>query len=256
MNSRNALASARRKVEDVVRNFPKRVSWIEDRVLRSGRIIRADLRSPGSKIRSAWLPATVLASWIVVNLTQHGWLTRHDDVTNWSVAVATGSLAFFTYLLARQAHDQVHVAQNQLIAAQRPMVLPVVDEDLDWTDLHVSLKNVGVGPAYNVAGRIFWRDPTGGATLTPCALGSDDTATVVLDADAAINWSTVSGYLRYRDLSDIEWQTHFVYRQAADDAFFIEVRAVDRTSALGEPNYSSNGWVNAIPFTPLPIDVN
>lgn len=84
-------------------------------------------------------------------------------LAEWLVALGTSGLAVATVLLAREARNeaiavreeaeqvrrQVEVEAEQLVAAQRPLVMPVMGEENTHGTRHVMLKNAGVGPAMN-----------------------------------------------------------------------------------------------------------
>jgi hypothetical protein len=83
-------------------------------------------------------------------------------VAEWAVGVGTLALAAATGWLALKAKGQVKVAAEHVVAIQRPLVAPVVTPEWDHlgrTQSRIVLKNVGLGPAYDFTGGLFW---TGG----------------------------------------------------------------------------------------------
>jgi hypothetical protein len=173
-----------------------------------------------------------------------------------AVALGTILLAIATFRLARQAKteaekvtEQVGLEREQLVAAQRPFVVPVIEGWGPGEDPPiVGLLNAGAGPAINVQGGLYWTGGAGGASsLLPAALAAgEDLRAVVIGEGIKVNWPTVRGFVRYTDLSRVEWQTHFAYRSLADGTFYVEVLGVGRTDELGEPQYNpGDGWLNA-----------
>ena len=83
---------------------------------------------------------------------------EYGTAAEWSVAGGTLLLALATFALAWGARKQVALAADHVVAIQRPVVAPIVtpewatdvrsDVEVDW----IMLKNVGLGPAYNVKG--------------------------------------------------------------------------------------------------------
>jgi len=185
------------------------------------------------------------------------WLDRWAPLAEWAVATGTLLLAIATFVLARRARQeagavahQVEVERDQLIAARRPLVLPMAG--LDGGTVHpnaqILFKNAGAGPAMNVRGFLWWRDSAGGASsLTPLTIATGDEASaVVLGEGSKPNWENASGFVRYHDLSGLEWQTHYRFRVDGFGNRRVEVVAVGLTSELGEePGYNGDvGWVN------------
>jgi hypothetical protein len=167
-----------------------------------------------------------------------------------AVAVGTILLALATFRLARQAKEkvteQVALEREQLVAAPRPFVVPII---AGWGpgDSFVRLQNAGAGPAINVEGALYWLEGAGGASdLLPTALAAGEAfPAVVLGAGVDVNWAMAKGFVRYKDLSRGEWQTHFAYRSLPDGSFYVEVLAVGTTDELGEPRYNpDHGWLN------------
>ena len=91
----------------------------------------------------------------------------------WGVVGATLLLALATVGLAIGANAQVKVAADHVVAIQRPLVTPVVTSQhessllpADSGRMHprITLKNVGLGPAYNIKGGLYWMGGAGGAS--------------------------------------------------------------------------------------------
>jgi hypothetical protein len=174
-----------------------------------------------------------------------------------AVAVGTLLLALATFRLAGQAKteaakvtEQVGLEREQLVAAQRPFAVPVIEgwglgEDVPL----VVLMNAGAGPAINVRGSLYWIGGAGGASqLLPAAAlaPGEDFRAVVLGEGIDVNWAAARGFVRYHDLARVEWQTHFAYRALPNGGFYIEVLHVGTTDELGEPEYNPDqGWLNA-----------
>jgi hypothetical protein len=174
--------------------------------------------------------------------------------TEVAVAVGTLALAAVTAWLAWGARGQVKVAADHVVAIQRPLVVPVAtpewsvtldqdgfsrEEESDW----VPLKNIGLGPAYNVEGGLYWRGGAGGASgLQRTALGAGESiGAYVAGVGQVINWADVTGFLRYFDTAGTEWQTHFrfqVIQTVGVEAVIVEV---GKTSDLGKRLYSPEG---------------
>jgi hypothetical protein len=189
-----------------------------------------------------------------------GWLDRWAPLAEWVVAIATGGLAVGTFVLAKRAHQeakavgesttavkhQVELEAEQLVAAQRPLMLPLMGLDIQGVP-HLELKNAGAGPAMNVRGFLWWTETPGGAAqLHPQVLAAGDGAYVqVVAVGAAPNWTNAVGFLRYHDLTGTEWQTHFRCRVDGAGNRRIELIAVGRTKEFGDPAYNAEqGWVN------------
>ena len=164
------------------------------------------------------------------------------------VAAGTLLLAGATAWLAFTARGQVKVAADHVVAIQRPLVTPVVTPA--WGDpifgsarARIALKNIGLGPAYNVEGGLYWNGGAGGASSlqrTTLATG-EETATRVLGEGINIVWENASGFLRYLDSAGVEWQTHFRYRAVPSAGIEVEVVEIGTTGDLGEPRYSPEG---------------
>jgi hypothetical protein len=187
----------------------------------------------------------------------HGWVDKTAPLAEWGVAVGTFGLAVATVTLARRAHQeaqamtqQVALEREQLVAAQRPLVLPVMGgDDLGGTtppEPHVELTNAGVGAAMNVRGFMWWSgDRSSSATLHPQVLAPGESAFArVLGLGFAVNWGNAVGYLLYHDLTGTEWQTHFRFREDGYGNVRAETLIVGLTSEFGEPKYNAKGWVS------------
>lgn len=167
----------------------------------------------------------------------------------WGVVGATLLLALATVSLALGAKAQAKVAADHVVAIQRPLVSPIVTPE--WADAvepglfnvgWIMLKNVGLGPAYNVKGGLYWTGGSGGASsIQTTTLGPGDRPLRALVHGEGINWPGVSGFLRYLDSAGVEWQTHFRYREVPTAGIEVEIVEVGRTSDLGEPRYSGEG---------------
>lgn len=199
--------------------------------------------------------------WLVVARGGiRGGFADSAPLAEWLVALGTSGLAVATVLLAREARNeaiavreeaeqvrrQVEVEAEQLVAAQRPLVMPVMGEEKTDGTRHVMLKNAGVGPAINVRGSLWWADSAGGASsLQPEILAPGDAVPARVTAEGAVvDWSNASGYLRYHDLGGTEWQTHFRFRADEAGNIRVEVLIVGPTRTLGEPAYNTHGWQN------------
>ena len=180
-----------------------------------------------------------------------GFLDRWS-VPEWFVAVGTVGLAFVTYRLVRRVKAQVGVEKEQLVAATRPLVVPLQGDNFPPSahqirGPHVLVQNVGTGPALNLRGSLYWTGGAGGASsLHPLVLaaGAQEYAKV-LGEGVEVNWGNAVGFLRYHDLGGIEWQTHFRFPRDAQANISVEVLAVGPTSEFGEPGYNAEeGWTN------------
>jgi hypothetical protein len=196
--------------------------------------------------------------WLVVSRGGvRGGFVDSAPLAEWLVALGTSGLAVATVLLAREARNeavavreeaeqvrrQVEVEAEQLVAAQRPLAIPVAGENNVDGMPQVTLKNAGVGPAMNVRGSLWWDG--GASSLHPQLLPPGDTVQArVTAAGVAVDWSNAVGYLRYHDLGGAEWQTHFRFRTDGLGNVRVEVVAAGPTSKLGEPGYDAEGWQN------------
>jgi hypothetical protein len=168
--------------------------------------------------------------------------------TEVGVGVGTILLAGATFWLARGAREQVKVAAEHVVAIQRPLVQPIVTE---WWEADSSrqgwivLTNIGLGPAYNVTGGLYWKGGSGGSgAIKRAALGAGRVLeTRVAPVGANINWGAALGFLRYTDSGGTEWRTDFRYSVLADAGHAVEVVDVGKISELGEPHYNSDGPV-------------
>jgi hypothetical protein len=198
-------------------------------------------------------PPTSLASALAKGGSQafgHGLGTasvriRPTLAADWAVAAGTGALAIATFLLARQASRQV-------VALQRPLVYPIVNKEWEkfgQTQSRVWIKNGGQGPAYNAQGTLYWTGGAGGAsslvikTLAP----SEEVETRVIGEGININWAAASGYIRYFDLMDAEWITHFRFEAVEGSGTRVLITKVGRLRrprrlwGVDEPKYSPEG---------------
>jgi len=161
------------------------------------------------------------------------------------VAAGTIFLGLATAALALVATKQVKIAADHVIAIQRPLVTPVIPSPGAGlgSSRRITLKNVGLGPAYNITGGLYWMSGAGGASaIQRTTLGTgEETETNVLGEGIQIAWENASGYLRYIDSAGIEWQTHFRFRDVPAGGIDVEAIEVGRTSELGEPRYSAEG---------------
>jgi hypothetical protein len=196
--------------------------------------------------------------WLVVSRGGiRGGFADSAPLAEWLVALGTSGLAVATVLLAREARNeaiavreeaeqvrrQVEVEAEQLVAAQRPLALPVMGENNIDGRPHVLLKNAGVGPAMNIRGSLWWDG--GASSLHPQVLPPGDAVQVrVTGAGAVVDWSNAVGYLRYHDLGGTEWQTHFQFRADGLGNIRVDVLVAGPTSKLGEPAYDAEGWQN------------
>ena len=171
---------------------------------------------------------------------------EYGTAAEWSVAGGTLLLALATFALAWGARKQVAVAAEHVVAIQRPLVVPIVTPNWLQEDVHksrVALKNVGLGPAYNVEGSIYWLGGAGGgARLQRTTLGAGESGrALALGEGIVINWPGAIGFLRYLDSAGTEWLTHFRYQEIQQVGIEVVVTEVGTTSDLGEPRYSPEG---------------
>lgn len=165
----------------------------------------------------------------------------------WAVAGGTALLAIATFALALSARRQAKVAAEHAVAIQRPLVTPSkppeYSRELGPGGPTLGLRNVGLGPAYNVEGGLYWTGGAGGASsILRATLGpGDETSTRIAGEGIDVNWPAAIGYLRYRDSAGEEWQTHFRFREVAGAGYDVEVVEVGTTRELGEPAYSPEG---------------
>jgi hypothetical protein len=194
--------------------------------------------------------------WLIVaNDGIRGGFADSAPLADWVVALGTGGLglALATFLLAREARNeaqqvrrQVQIESDQLVAAQRPLVIPVRGSQIEGIP-HLVEKNAGAGPAMNVRGALYWTETAGGASqLHPQVLAvGEDSPALVLGEGIVVNWKNAVGYLRYHDLSGAEWQTHFRFHADGYGNVSVRVLAAGPTSDFGEPAYNAEGgWVN------------
>jgi hypothetical protein len=162
------------------------------------------------------------------------------------LALATAGLAVATVRLGQNAKRQVKIAADHVVAIQRPLVTPIVPAEGGQSPRRIRLKNVGLGPAYNIKGGLYWLGGAGGASaFQTTALGTGEHGeTAVLGEGIQIAWENASGYLRYLDSAGTEWQTHFRFRDVPTAGIDVETVEVGRTSELGEPRYSPEGRAN------------
>jgi hypothetical protein len=176
----------------------------------------------------------MLASW-------HGFFAWYG----WSALVAIGTLALSagTVWLGVQAKKQVDGEWAREWAAQRPEVYPLMTHEwVRGTGLYdrrrrnlLPLKNGGRGPALNVHGEITAVSSDGreykrkilAGTIAPGDVLDGRTA-----PDEVEVWRTVRGVLRYRDLVEGAYETHFEFSEAEGGELFLEVQpTVHRPSA-------------------------
>jgi hypothetical protein len=193
----------------------------------------------------------------------HNFLGTWAPLASWAVAVGTGALGIATWRLGSKARDeskavgdQVELERAQLEASQRPVVLPITEGWAPWKfwpgerqfepamgdspEPWMMLSNAGAGPAINIRGGLYWRGGIGGGwQVISSSIGAGEHVPTSLEAHAAyeVKWPEVVGYVRYLDLAETEWQTHFRYRQNAAGQYSVEVTRVGTTSDLGEPDY-------------------
>jgi hypothetical protein len=173
-------------------------------------------------------------------------LAEFGTWAEWGVVLATLLLALATFALAIVARGQSKVAAEHVVAIQRPLVLPVVTGA--WLEAWsrqqwIAVKNVGLGPAYNVQGGLYWLGGAGGASglqKTTLAAGEEGSTRVVGEG-INIMWENASGFLRYLDSAGVEWQTPFRYRAVPTAGIEVESVEVGLSSDLGEPRYSGEG---------------
>lgn len=166
----------------------------------------------------------------------------------WAVAIGTALLALATFVLALSARRQARLEADHVVAIQRPFVSPVVTREWDnegSRQSRIALKNMGLGPAYNVEVGLYWTGGAGGASsVMRTVLGpGDQTETRVTGEGINIMWPNAKGYLRYRDSAGVEWQTHFRFRAVDGAGYDVEVVEVGTTKDLGEPAYNAEGRV-------------
>jgi hypothetical protein len=173
-------------------------------------------------------------------------LADYGTAAEWAVAAGTGLLALATFWLALKAKAQVKVAADHVVAIQRPLVTPIVTTD--WLNLvreqaAIALKNVGLGPAYNVQGGLYWPGGAGGSSsLQRTTLATGEEGIVWITAEGAnFIWENASGFLRYLDSAGVEWLTHFRYQAVPIPGLEVEVTEIGTTAELGAPRYSSEG---------------
>jgi hypothetical protein len=164
----------------------------------------------------------------------------------WAVACGTLALALATFALAWSARRQAKIAADHVVAIQRPLVTPFLPSQ--WTQgmptgPALGLKNVGLGPAYNVEAHLYWTGGAGGAsrTLRDALRPGEDAETRITGEGIDVNWPAAAGFLRYRDSVGEEWQTHFRFREVAGAGLDVEVVEVGTSKELGEPRYSPEG---------------
>jgi len=143
----------------------------------------------------------VLLWLIVTNDGIRGDFDKTAPLADWLVALGTGGLALATFVLAREARNeanlvkrQVEIDAEQLVAAQRPLVLPVLGTEIDGTP-HLLEKNAGVGPAMNIRGALYWTGTAGGASSLRrsryCRLRSDPVSALRADSPRFTNPFTI-----------------------------------------------------------------
>lgn len=185
------------------------------------------------------------------------------NIPSWAVAVGTVFLGAATVWLGTQARSetkavgmQVELEQQQLEAGQRPVVLPITEGWGPWMfwpgprlgepamgespEPWMMLSNAGAGPAINIRGGLYWHGGFGGGwQFIPSSIGAGEHVPTKLEVHVGyeVKWSEAVGFVRYLDLAETEWQTHFRYRQDTAGQYSVEVIKVGKTSELGEPDY-------------------
>jgi hypothetical protein len=176
-------------------------------------------------------------------------LAETGTIAEWGVAIGTALLALATFVLARQARNESKVAAAHVVATQRPFVQPIVTEPWEvqgHRQSRIVLKNIGLGPAYNVSGGLYWLGGSGGGggTASRALAPGDQIETSAGPASSTINWPAAKGYLRYTDSAGEEWQTHFVFNAVPDFGHIVKVLGFGTTRVLGEPRYNADeGWI-------------
>jgi hypothetical protein len=180
---------------------------------------------------------------------------EYGTPAEWSVAGGTLLLALATYALAWGARKEVAISADHVVAIQRPLVTAVMARDVmimvgpitreaqTPREPKIGLRNIGLGPAYNITGGLYWTGGRGGASaLRRTTLGpGEDATTEVVGEGIVIEWENASGYVRYLDSAGEEWQTHFRFRNVPTADFEVEIVDIGKTSDLGEPRYSPEG---------------
>jgi hypothetical protein len=82
-----------------------------------------------------------------------------------ALALATGALAGFTYLVTRDSRDELRLESRRLEVSQRPIVLPgelePAPEAFGDPKLSLSFMNAGPGAALNIEAQLRWGKPAG-----------------------------------------------------------------------------------------------
>lgn len=125
------------------------------------------------------------------------WLDRWAPAAEWGVAIGTIALAAATYLLARHTRREVKLSAQQLSAAQRPYVYPLVTEK--WKPDAVAANpccssRTGVKGRHSTsAGGIYWKGTAGGAaSLEQTALAADEDRLVRIEGvGGQVNFNVV-----------------------------------------------------------------
>lgn len=147
-------------------------------------------------------------------------------------------LAIATFVLAWQARKESKVAADHVVAIQRPFVQPIVTEPWEaqgHRQSRIVVENIGLGPAYNVSGRLYWLGGSGGggAIMSAALAPGDQLDTGAGPTTSVINWPAAKGYLRYTDSAGEEWQTHFLFNAVPDFGRLVKVFGFGRTRELG-----------------------
>jgi hypothetical protein len=201
---------------------------------------------------------TVLRPIVQVHpvVTSGGWAFGWDALAaigTLILAIVTVGLAKATYRLASQAQDearavkdnsgavreQVELQRQQIEAGQKPLVVPAPPPGwIDGTEMYgtrqwtevLPVKNIGLGPAVNVGGKIDFgvvaSDEDGGSIrLIPTSLAASESAHLRLDwqGPASADWSSVKGKLDYEDAAGARWETFF-YVEVLTGRRYIHVR--------------------------------
>lgn len=127
-------------------------------------------------------------------------------------------------------------------AAQRPVVYPLVLRDWAYGSEGspyrlgnarvLPLKNGGRGPALNVSGLLSATSSDGTAykrTLLAGTIAAGDLFDARVIGGVIDNWMTVSGWIRYFDLTGAQWETKFEFSEEAGGEIGLEVHEPTQT---------------------------
>ncbi|HYI36255.1 MAG TPA: hypothetical protein VEX39_06610 [Thermoleophilaceae bacterium] len=157
------------------------------------------------------------------------------------VAIGTLGLAGATALLARTTRDvsqatgrQVSVDQQQILQAQRPVLVPQAlidsttqladDPQIDKGDILVAISNVGPGPAISVTAVLFRpnsTDVSGRARPIEAVAARFDeelrfTASGEHAAYSGADTVYLKGQIRYRDVAGTKYTTDFTWHSGGN----------------------------------------